>query len=115
VLAKRDSQDAPSAANGGDLGWLREDALVPPIRAAVQGMADGAVSDPVRSQGGWHLLKLLGSKPPTQASLAESRDTLVHALRQERQMEGQRDYLGGLLKQQPIEVNEVELNKLSVK
>ncbi len=115
TLAKKYSDEKATAANGGDLGWVREDTLLPPIRAAVQGLADGAVADPVRSPNGWHLVKLIATKPPAQATLAEARDTLVKAMRQERLVEGQRNYLGNMLKQEPIQVNEIELNKLSAK
>ncbi len=61
------------------------------------------------------MIKLLGSKPATQATLAEARDTLVKAMRQERLVEGQRNYLANMLKQEPIQVNEIELSKLSAK
>jgi hypothetical protein len=115
VLAKRYSDEKASAPNGGELGWLREDALLPPVRVAVQGMAEGAISEPVRSQNGWHLIKLLGVKAPTQATLAESRDVLVKALKQERLVEGQRAYLANMLKQQPVQVNEIELSKFTAK
>jgi peptidylprolyl isomerase len=115
TLARRYSLEKGVADNGGDLGWVREDTLAPPIRAVLQGLAEGTVADPVRSQNGWHLIKLLATKPVSQASLAESRDALVRAMRQERVVEAQRAYLGGLIKQQPIEVNEAELSKLATK
>jgi PPIC-type PPIASE domain len=115
ALAKRYSDEKASAANGGELGWVREDTLLPPVRAAVQGMAEGAISEPVRSQNGWHLIKLTGIKAPAQATLAEARDTLVKAMRQERMVEGQRNYLNNMLKQQSVEVNEIELSKFAPK
>ena len=114
-LAKRYSEEKQTAVNGGDLGWVREEALVPSIRLAVQGLAEGAVSEPIRSPVGWHLVKLIGVKQPKQATLAEARDTLVKAMRQERLVEGQRNYLANMLKQQPIEVNEIELSKFESK
>lgn len=115
VLAKRFSDEKATAVNGGELGWVREDALVPQIRAAVQALSEGGVSEPIRSPTGWHLIKLLGVKQPTQATLAESREALVNALRQERLLQGQRSYLGTLLQVQQMQVNEVELSKFAVK
>jgi hypothetical protein len=115
AIARAHSDDKASAANGGDLGWLREDALAAPIRSAVAGLSEGAVSDPVRSAEGWHVLKLLGTRPAAPATLAEARDTLVRAMRQERAVQAQRTYLAGLLKQQPIQLNEIELGKLTGK
>ncbi len=115
TLAKRVSDDKISAAAGGDLGWVRDDQMVGVIRTAVQGLNEGGISPPVRGPNGWHLVKLVAVKPPQQATLAEARETLVRALRQERQGDLQRSFIGNLLQQQPIEVNEVELNKLSAK
>ncbi len=115
VLAKRYSDEKASAVNGGELGWVREDAMMPPIRAEVQGQAEGSISEPVRSPNGWHLIKLIAVKPAAQATFAEAHDALVKAMRQERLVEGQRNYLANLLKQQPIEVNEIELSKFGAK
>lgn len=115
ALAKKSSEDKPTAGNGGDLGWLREDALIPPIRAAVAGLAEGGVSEPVRSPEGWHVVKLLGTKPSAPATLAEARDVLVRAMRQERTAQAQRAYIAGLLKDEPIKLNEIEIGKLITK
>jgi parvulin-like peptidyl-prolyl isomerase len=41
---------------GGDLGWLREDQLIPAVRTAAAGLQEGAVSEPVRAPDGWHVL-----------------------------------------------------------
>lgn len=115
ALAKKLSEDKGSAANGGDMGFLREDNLIPPIRAAVSALAEGAVSDPIRSPQGWHIVKLIGTKPATPMTLAEAHDALVRALRQERAAQLQRNYITNLLHDDPIQVNEIEINKLTAK
>jgi len=115
ALAKSRSDEAASAANGGDLGWLREDGLIPAIRAALAGLSEGGVSDPVRGPQGWHVLKLLGTRPAGPSSLTDSRDALVRAMRQEHMLEAQRGYLTSLLQQVPIQVNEIELGKFATK
>ncbi len=58
ALAQRNSDDSVSAANGGDIGWMRPEALDPAIRAVVETLSVGQVSDPVMSPFGWHVLKL---------------------------------------------------------
>lgn len=58
ALAQRSSDDPVSAANGGDIGWLRPDALDPAIRAAVGSLSVGQISDPVLSPFGWHVVRL---------------------------------------------------------
>ena len=111
AVAKQKSDEKATAANGGDVGWLREEALLPPIRTALATMAPGAVSDPVRTPDGWHLVKLLGVKPAGQATLAEARETLVRLMRQERLMQAQRRYLSELLQEEPVKLDQVELWK----
>jgi hypothetical protein len=115
ALARKSSDDKPSAANGGELGWLREEAVIPAIRSAIAGLSEGSVSEPVRSAEGWHLIKLLGTRPTAPATLAEAHDTLVRALRQERVAGEARAYIGGLLKADPMQINEIELGKLTGK
>lgn len=53
----------PSAASGGDLGWLLPGSLDPSLDAAIARLGVNQVSDPVRSQSGWHILKLLAQRP----------------------------------------------------
>lgn len=58
ALARRSSDDPVSSANGGDIGWMRPDALDPAIRSAVEALSAGEVSDPVLTPFGWHVLRL---------------------------------------------------------
>ncbi|MBV9812668.1 MAG: peptidylprolyl isomerase, partial [Acetobacteraceae bacterium] len=58
-LAKKYSTD-PGASNGGDLGWFKQDEMVPEFSAAAFAMKPGQVSDaPVHSQFGWHVIQVL--------------------------------------------------------
>ena len=60
-LAKRHS-DCPSGKNGGDLGWFGKGQMVQEFeRAAFEGQK-GAVVGPVRTQFGWHLIKILDQR-----------------------------------------------------
>jgi peptidylprolyl isomerase len=108
-LARRLSQDRGSAEHGGDLGWVREDQLVPAVKDAVAGLAENAVSDPVRSPEAWHVLKLLGTRPAGPAALADVKDGLVQGLRQARAQQLTRAYVDDLLRQEPIQLDEIEL------
>jgi peptidylprolyl isomerase len=111
ALARQRSDDKTTAQNGGEIGWLREEVLLPPIRQALSTMAPGAVSDPVRTPDGWHLVLLVGVQPAGQATQEEARPMLVRLLRQERSLQAQRTYLNDLLQDQPIKVDQVELWK----
>jgi peptidyl-prolyl cis-trans isomerase D len=58
ALARRHSDDPVSSVNGGDIGWIRPEALDAGIQAAVAALSEGQVSDPVQTPFGWHVLRL---------------------------------------------------------
>jgi peptidyl-prolyl cis-trans isomerase SurA len=60
-LARLNSDDA-SAARGGDLGWILPGDTVPPFEAAMNALAIGEVSTPVRTPFGYHLIQVLGRR-----------------------------------------------------
>lgn len=57
TLARQYSQDG-SASAGGDLGWFGDGVMVPEFESAVHKLKPGQVSAPVRTQFGWHIVKL---------------------------------------------------------
>ncbi len=109
AVARRSSDDKVSGPNGGDLGWVREDQVIPALRSVVSGLVEGGISDPIRVTDGWHLVRVVATKPAAPATLAEARESLVKSLRQDRQQQNARAYLQSLLTAQPIELNEIAL------
>lgn len=62
-LAKANSEDPGSAANGGDLGYFNKDAMVKPFADAAFSLKQGEISDPVESDFGYHVIEVTGIKP----------------------------------------------------
>ncbi len=62
LMAKQYSLDAASAANGGDLGWVMSDELVPAFAKAMNALPLHVVSKPVKSLFGWHLIEVMERK-----------------------------------------------------
>jgi len=57
TLAKEKSKD-PGAADGGDLGYFTKDQMVPEFAEAAFKLDKGQISDPVKTQYGWHIIKV---------------------------------------------------------
>jgi peptidyl-prolyl cis-trans isomerase C len=57
-LAKQKSKDPGAAAEGGDLGYFTKDQMVPEFADQAFKMNKGDVSEPVKSQFGWHIIKV---------------------------------------------------------
>jgi peptidyl-prolyl cis-trans isomerase C len=65
-LAKKKSKD-PGASDGGDLGFFTKEQMVPEFSAVAFSLEPGKISDPVKSQFGWHIIKVeekRNRKPP---------------------------------------------------
>jgi peptidyl-prolyl cis-trans isomerase SurA len=58
TLALANSQDTLSAAKGGDLGWVNQGDTVPEFEEAMNSLAPGEISKPVKSEFGWHLIQV---------------------------------------------------------
>src|SRR6202048_2422957 len=56
-LAKKKSKD-PGASDGGDLGFFTKDQVVPELSTVAFSLEPGKISDPVKSQFGWHVIKV---------------------------------------------------------
>jgi peptidyl-prolyl cis-trans isomerase SurA len=59
ALAKKYSEDPGSALKGGDLGWSMPGQTVPEFEQVMANTAPGTVSEPFRTQYGWHIVQVL--------------------------------------------------------
>jgi peptidyl-prolyl cis-trans isomerase D len=80
-LARKNSQDAGSAPNGGDLDYFGRGAMVKPFEDAAFALKKGEISDVVESDFGFHLIKLVDIKAPKLRSFEELRPSIESDLK----------------------------------
>lgn len=83
ALAKTYSADAGSAAQGGDVGTTTGDSFVPEFEDALKKLTVGMVSEPVKTQFGYHIIKLLDQNVAKLPTIEESRLRITAALKEE--------------------------------
>jgi peptidyl-prolyl cis-trans isomerase SurA len=62
AFASSMSEDPGSSVNGGDLGWNGPGTFVPEFDATMNALKDNEMSEPIRTQFGWHLIQVLGRR-----------------------------------------------------
>jgi peptidyl-prolyl cis-trans isomerase D len=83
-LAKKFSEDEGSKANGGDLDYFSRGRMVPEFEAAAFALEVGQVSDIVKSQFGFHIIKVVDKKPAVTRTLDEVRPQIEEQLKRQR-------------------------------
>ena len=81
-LAKTKSTDTGSGANGGELGWFGLGAMVKPFEDAVVAAKVGEVTVPIKSDFGWHLIKVTETRIAAAPPLDDLRDELASEIEQ---------------------------------
>ena len=82
ALAKQHSA-CPSAAGGGDLGWFRKGDMVKSFETAALTQEPGTVGDPVETQFGYHLIKVVEREEDTRLTYDEARPQIITVLKGE--------------------------------
>jgi len=83
-LAKKHSEDEASAKNGGDLDYFGRGRMVPEFDQVVFAMQPGTTSDVVKTQYGYHIIRLVDKKNATTRTLADVRQQLTDQLAYQR-------------------------------
>lgn len=83
ALAKEFSQDTGSANQGGDLGWISKNMLVPQVETAVFDLERGKISGVVESPFGFHVINVLDVQPASVKALAEVKDDISNEIRKQ--------------------------------
>ncbi len=97
VLAKKYSLDNFTKDKGGDLGWFVRGALIKEVEDAAYSLSPGEISPPVKSQFGYHIIRLDEKKSASEQTLEDHRDHIRSILQQARWREMRSAWIGGLL------------------
>jgi len=93
-LAKKYSEDG-SAQNGGELGWMGPGELVPEFEQTMNRLQIGEVSNPVKTQFGWHLIQVL-ERRETELTVDKQREFAKAAIRSKKMDQAYEDWVNEL-------------------
>lgn len=111
AIAKASSQDKASGARGGDMGFVPDEALLPEIRKAADAMKPGDISQPIETAAGFHIVKLIESRPASVRPFADVKEQIRATLRQEREAQNAQAYLAKAVGPGTVAINEGALKK----
>jgi peptidyl-prolyl cis-trans isomerase C len=94
-IAKKQSKDPGSGANGGDLDWANASSYVPEFSSALVKLKKGQTTDvPVKSQFGWHVIRLDDVRQAQLPKLEEVKPQIAQQLQQQKLAKFQEDLRG---------------------
>lgn len=105
ALAKQYSQDTGSKIKGGDLGTFGPGQMVPAFQAAAFKLKPGQVSDPVQTPFGWHIIKVLETKPLT-------KQMVIDQVKQQQESQQMTPFLQTLRTSAKIEIDDPRFSDL---
>jgi peptidyl-prolyl cis-trans isomerase SurA len=102
-IARRYSQ-APTAKEGGDLGWIKKKALSPEIRNIAQSLQVGQVSTFIKTKGGYQLIQIVEKKQVPERSFEEVRNQIYSELYRQEIERYYKRWLEGLRKKAFVKI-----------
>jgi len=100
----RELSDGPSASQGGDLGYFRRGVMVAEFEKVAFSLPIGAVSDPVRTQFGWHVIQVIDRRKAPPPPFDTVKEELRQKLQRDQADRLTQDYLTSLRKDAAIEI-----------
>jgi len=104
ALARKYSQ-GPTASKGGDLGYITRGQMPKPFEERAFSLKAGEISGPVRTQFGWHIIKVDHIKDGTIKTLPEVRDQIVTTLKKDISSDMAHERILTLMDQMPYNIN----------
>lgn len=112
-IAKASSLDAGSAKNGGDIGFFSRGQMVPEFERAAFSLKVGEVSGPVKTQYGFHIIKVTGRKEGNIVEFEKVRPVLTQRLTAEKQKQVFDTYVNELKNSYKVEINKEAISRMS--
>jgi len=97
------SSDGPTANRGGDLNWFPRGRMVKEFEDIAFKMKAGEISKPVKTQFGYHIIKLIDHKDGSQRPFEEVRESIEKLLKNKKQRKAKQDLLKGLRTEAKLE------------
>jgi peptidyl-prolyl cis-trans isomerase C len=104
TLARQNSQDPGSAANGGDLGFFQQGQMVGPFNDTAFSLKPGAVSDVVETDFGYHIIKVVEKQPGRTVPLEEVKPKIEQFLESRNRDTQTKAFVDGLRAKGKVEV-----------
>ena len=104
--AAKEHSSCPSGSQGGDLGFFTRGRMVPEFEEAAFASAIGEISEPVKTQFGYHLIKVEEKKPATAKSFDEVKDQLKMNLLSQKQNIAYMNFINKLKQEQDVKINQ---------
>ena len=111
-LAQASSIDIGSAKNGGDLGFFSRGQMVPEFERVAFGLKKGEVSNPVKTQYGYHIIKVTGVKEGSVIEFDKIKQVLIQRLTAGKQKDLFDSYVNDLKKSYKVEINKEAIAKM---
>lgn len=87
ALAKKYSKDTATKDKGGDLGWFKKGEMVPEFEKASFSLKQGEISEPVKTQFGYHIIKCTGKQSAYEPTFEKEKDKVLKELQKQYGME----------------------------
>jgi peptidyl-prolyl cis-trans isomerase C len=104
TLAKQNSEDPGSAANGGDLGFFQQGQMVPQFNEVAFSLKPGAVSKVVETDFGYHIIKVIEKQPGRTVPLDEAKPRIEQYLEAQNREKQTASFVNGLRAKGKVEV-----------
>jgi parvulin-like peptidyl-prolyl isomerase len=114
-LAKEKSIDPSAQNNSGDLGFFRWGKMVPEFQEEAFKMKEGEISRPVKTQYGWHIIKVAEKRKVDQPPFEEAKRMIQARLEQVKSQKRVKEYFDELKKKVGFKIDEKALNLLMSK